>query len=147
MICAKSTYQLSFTQFESDVCKATLTVNHRLPPGFRSEISPTCPGHNGLATSPTRVIQTTGHNGMATSPTRVIQTRTRKRTKGTNVGLWPTQWDWGKVRIKGIILNCFTSICRIKQSSVSWLHCIDCMYQECTYHIFPYWRLLVVSQV
>ena len=133
MLCAQSTYQLSFTQLESDICKATLIVVHRLPTGFRNKISPTCAGHNGLFST----------------PTNIIQTRTRERMNGTNVGLRPTQWDWGKIGIKGIVLNCFTSICRIKQGFVSWLHMYhlhDKTVLDGTYHIFPYSRLLLANQ-
>ena len=75
LIGAQSTYQLSLTQFECDVCKTTLTVIHRLPTGFGNEISPTHAGHNELATV----------------PTRVIQTWTRERVSDTNVGFRPTQ--------------------------------------------------------
>ena len=110
-------------------------VVHRLPTGFRNEVSPTCVGHIGLAST----------------PTRIIQTRTREWMSDTNVGLWPTQRDWWEVGIKWFIFNCFTSICRIKQRFVDylyliWYDCIFCMYQECTYRIVPYWRLLLVNQ-
>ena len=110
LLCAQSTYQLSFTQLESDICKATLIVVHRLPTSFRNEVSPTCAGHIGLANT----------------PTRTIQTRAGERMSDTNIGLWPTQCDGWEIGIKGFIFNCFTSICRIKQRFVDchliWLY-------------------------
>ena len=100
-----STYQLSFAQLESNVCEVAQTVIYRLPPGFRDEIPFTC----------------AGHSRSASTHTKVIHTGTRKRMSGTNIGFRPSQCEWWKVWIQGVILNCFTSICRIKQSLVGWV--------------------------
>ena len=122
-----STYQLSFAQLESNVCEATQTIIHRLPLGFRNEVPPTCAGHHGLAST----------------HAKVIQTGTRKRTSETDARFRPSQCEWWKVWIKGVIHNCFTPICRVKQRLVGWIYVqLFGLSIDYTYRIFPYWRPL-----